>query len=612
KLGAGGMAAVYRARHLAFGEVRAIKVVGSRLADDEEFLRRFRNEAVVARRLQHPNAVRVDDLDMTEDGRPFIVMEYVEGENLREVIRREGALGIRRSVRIARQVASALGAAHALGIVHRDIKPDNVILAGRGDEETAKVLDFGIAKIKEGALGDSGAVATRTGMVVGTPQYISPEQAMGRRGSELDGRADLYSLGVVLYEMVTGRLPFESDTAMGLILHHLQTAPPAPEVLRPDLGIPEPLSAVLLRALEKDPERRFASALQMAAAFDDVLALALPDPPPGAAFRPPVVARRATPHPIPADIDRHETRVMPKTPASATRAAAPMVARGTPPPLPTPVPAPTVVTGSDRAGRAGQTPLPVPPLLPPPLPPSLTPPLLAGSAAPGAPPPRSRTWRRWWPWVAAAGLVWIFVTRDDPRPRERRSPRPPPPASGELGGEARALDDDRIAAEVHTALRASPRTRRHEIDVEVDEGIVMLTGDAPAPAATEAERLARAVPGVVEVVNALTPAEPGHAPHVGPSGLTGVPPVAPAPPALPPGLFPGGDSEKVKELLREGQKALKEGEPGKAMGIFGAAIALDPMSQEARRGFREAGRLFEVQQRGRVGGRRGPKTVPSP
>ena len=261
KVGAGGMASVYRARHLAFNEVCAIKVVAARLSDDEDFLRRFRNEAVVARRFQHLHAVRVDDLDTTEDGRPFIVMEYVDGPNLREVVRREGALGLRRALTIARQIASALAAAHQLG--HhppRHQARQRPADRRRTPAESAKVLDFGIAKVKEGFFGGGDHVATRTGAVVGTPQYISPEQALGRRGDELDGRADLYSLGVVLYEMVTGRLPFESDTAMGIILHHLQTLPTPPHELRPDLGIPEPLSAVLLRMLDKDRDRRFRSA----------------------------------------------------------------------------------------------------------------------------------------------------------------------------------------------------------------------------------------------------------------------------------------------------------------------------------------------------------------
>ena len=148
KIGSGGMASVYRAKHLAFGEVCAIKVVAGKLAHDDTFLKRFRNEAVVTRRLQHPNAVRVDDLDTTEDGRPFIVMEFVEGRNLRDVIRQEAPLHPRRAVAITRQVASALAAAHALGIVHRDIKPDNILLTrDAGGHDWAKVLDFGIAKV---------------------------------------------------------------------------------------------------------------------------------------------------------------------------------------------------------------------------------------------------------------------------------------------------------------------------------------------------------------------------------------------------------------------------------------------------------------------------------
>ena len=147
--------------------------------------------------------------------------------------------------------------------------------------------------MKEGFFGGGDHVATRTGAVVGTPQYISPEQALGRRGDELDGRADLYSLGVVLYEMVTGRLPFESDTAMGIILHHLQTLPTPPHELRPDLGIPEPLSAVLLRMLDKDRDRRFRSAADLIAALDGVLALPLPEKAGAAPDAPPEARARS-------------------------------------------------------------------------------------------------------------------------------------------------------------------------------------------------------------------------------------------------------------------------------------------------------------------------------
>ena len=248
KLGAGGMAVVYRVRHLAFGETFAIKVVNTLLADNEELLKRFKNEAIITRRLRHPNAVRVDDLDVTDDGRPFIVMEYVEGQSLRKVLQEQGALPVPRALAIARQVASALSAAHALGIVHRDIKPDNILLASAPDgTEVAKVLDFGIAKIREGTMpmGD-GYTPTQTGIIVGTPQYISPEQALGMKGDDIDGRADVYSAGVVLYEMLTADLPFRSDTPMGMMMHHIQTPPTPPRTLRPDLAIPQTLSDCLL------------------------------------------------------------------------------------------------------------------------------------------------------------------------------------------------------------------------------------------------------------------------------------------------------------------------------------------------------------------------------
>ncbi len=272
KIGAGGMAAVYRAKHLAFNEIRAIKVVSARLVDDETFIKRFKTEAIVTRKLQHPNAVRVDDLDTTDDGRPYIVMELVAGRDLRKVIHEEGPFSAARSLDITRQAAAALGAAHALGITHRDIKPDNILLVPQpGGGELVKVLDFGIAKVKEGAM-DMGAgyTATKTGMVVGTPQYISPEQAMGKHGEAIDGRSDLYSLGVVLYEMLTAKLPFDSDTPVGLLLQHIQTIPTPPHRLRPDLQIPEALSLVLMKLLEKDRENRIQSAADLIEVIDSL------------------------------------------------------------------------------------------------------------------------------------------------------------------------------------------------------------------------------------------------------------------------------------------------------------------------------------------------------
>jgi serine/threonine protein kinase len=269
-VGSGGMADVYRARHLAFNEIYAIKVVKPAYADDEAFNHRFKSEAVLTRRLRHPNAIAVEDYDTTEDGRPYIVMELVNGRDLRTLIDQEGPLPEARALNLARQIAAALAAAHELGITHRDIKPDNVLITTdeRGNE-AAKVLDFGIAKVKEGAFTHAAHTATRQGVVVGTPQYMSPEQACGKVGDDIDGRADVYSLGVVIYEMVTGKLPFESDTPMGYCFKHVHEAPVSPREFAAELNISPALSAIVMKTLEKDRENRFSSMEELMAALAD-------------------------------------------------------------------------------------------------------------------------------------------------------------------------------------------------------------------------------------------------------------------------------------------------------------------------------------------------------
>src|SRR4051812_23200686 len=272
RIGAGGMATVYEAKHLAFNEIRALKVVSSRLAEDDAFLKRFRSEAVVTRKLQHPNAVRVDDFDTTEDGRPYIVMEYVEGMDLRHAIEKSGPFSIARTLNIGKQVASALAAAHKLGITHRDIKPDNILLIQQPDgADQVKVLDFGIAKIRDTSDMGTGYTTTKTGVVVGTPQYMSPEQAMGKSGEAIDGRSDLYSLGCALYEMLTGQLPFESETPVGLLIHHIQTTPVPPHQRAPQQHIPYALSMVLMKSMEKDKADRYQTAEEMIEALEQAL-----------------------------------------------------------------------------------------------------------------------------------------------------------------------------------------------------------------------------------------------------------------------------------------------------------------------------------------------------
>ena len=272
RIGIGGMGFVYRGRHITFNEVCAIKIVNDAIAGDANFLRRFQTEAVVTRKLRHPNAVRVDDFDYTEDGRPFIVMELVQGKNVAEILEGEGPMPVPRAVRVATQVAQALGFAHKLRIVHRDIKPGNIVLtANEQGQETAKVLDFGIAKLREAVEGAKTGM-TMTGMVVGTPLYMSPEQFMGKKdGQEIDGRTDLYSLGVVLYQMVTAQLPFEGDTLYSLMMQHMEGNVRPPHELVPELQIPESLSHVILKAIDKDRNQRFQTAEEFVAALAPML-----------------------------------------------------------------------------------------------------------------------------------------------------------------------------------------------------------------------------------------------------------------------------------------------------------------------------------------------------
>jgi len=296
RIGIGGMGLVYRGRHLTFNELCAIKIVNDDIAGNANFLKRFQTEAIVTRKLRHPNAVRVDDFDYTEDGRPFIVMELVEGKNVSEVLQKEGALAVPRAIRIARQVGQAIGMAHKLGIVHRDLKPGNIILTtDEQGQEIAKVLDFGIAKLREAA-GEERSEMTMTGMVVGTPLYMSPEQFLGKKaGGEVDGRTDIYSLGIVLYQMITAQLPFDAETPYALMLQHLQGTARPPHELKPELHIPMALSQVILRAMEKSREERFQTAEEFVAALDQVTAGSLADEALGTAIAKPRIQAVPTP-----------------------------------------------------------------------------------------------------------------------------------------------------------------------------------------------------------------------------------------------------------------------------------------------------------------------------
>jgi serine/threonine protein kinase len=263
-IGSGGMGAVYRARQVALDKWVAVKVLHREMAGEPKFVARFKREALSASRLDHPNSLRV--LDFGEDqGLLYLVMEYVEAEDLLSILDRAWPLETERIVSVVSQTLAALGVAHDLGIVHRDIKPENILVeAGVDDDglptDVIKVCDFGVAKLAPRGAGDADSFSPRLtvdGLAIGTPDYMSPEQA---RGEAVDGRSDLYSVGVVLYRMLAGRAPFISDSALGVALQHVTDEPPPPSRFA---DVHPGLEAICLRALAKRPADRFQTAREM-------------------------------------------------------------------------------------------------------------------------------------------------------------------------------------------------------------------------------------------------------------------------------------------------------------------------------------------------------------
>lgn len=253
RLNEGGMGSVYKGTHVLMDKTVAIKVLRPSLAADEKIVARFSREARAASRISHPNALSVTDFGEDDNGIVFLVMEFLSGRTLKQVIRDEGPLPLPRIVEITRQVGDALAAAHAQGVVHRDLKSDNIMLldmATAGDH--AKVLDFGIAKINEPDGKFDGGL-TAPNLVIGTPQYMSPEQCA--QDTEIDHRSDIYSLGVILYEMLIGHVPFSGESATIVMMKHLQD--PVPSVLEERPDVPPPIGRVVAQAMAKVPGNRY-------------------------------------------------------------------------------------------------------------------------------------------------------------------------------------------------------------------------------------------------------------------------------------------------------------------------------------------------------------------
>ena len=261
KIGQGGMGAVYEATHTLIGKRVAVKVLLDKYARKEQVVARLEQEARLASSIGHEHIIDITDFGLTEDGRTFVVMEFLEGESLAELLNREGPLPEARIVDIAWQIASALGAAHAKGIVHRDVKPDNVFLLRRKDKDFVKVVDFGISKsMRSSDVGEEDSPRlTQTGMVLGTPLYMSPEQARG--DEELDARIDVYALGVIMYELATGRVPFTGTNYLAIISQVLNDEAPRPRASRPELS--DEFENVILKALAKDRADRYQSTAEI-------------------------------------------------------------------------------------------------------------------------------------------------------------------------------------------------------------------------------------------------------------------------------------------------------------------------------------------------------------
>ena len=363
-IGQGAMGRVYRAVQQPINRQIAVKVLHQHLMEDRRVAKRFEREAQAASRFNHPNSIGIIDFGQEEESL-FIAMEYITGQDLAEVISQQSPIDPERAVSIATQVLSALQLAHANKIIHRDLKPENIMLEELpGHKDFVKVCDFGIAKIQQNAdTPNQESALTMFGMICGTPYYMSPEQA---KGEELDGRTDLYSMGVILYEMLTGEVPFQGTTPVEVIARHLTDPPTPPTEAYPNLSIPKALEEVVMQALSKDREKRFKDAQSMSQAlekalkdveFKQDLERLMKD----AATAPPVVVGQTVPSGVPAvpvATPRRPAVASPRTAAQPSFPSAPAGAPLTPPPSAPPVATARVAGGAGSSLNSPYTPPP--------------------------------------------------------------------------------------------------------------------------------------------------------------------------------------------------------------------------------------------------------------
>jgi serine/threonine-protein kinase len=307
-LGEGGMGVVYLARHKVIDKKVAVKVLRADMAREKEITDRFLQEAKAASSIGNPHIIDISDFGHLPDGSTYFVMEWLDGTPLSKALEEVKPLPVMRLCHVARQIAEALASAHQRSIVHRDLKPDNIFLIKRGSEpDFVKILDFGIAKVSTGT-----SKLTRAGSVFGTPHYMSPEQAAG---APVDSRTDIYALGVILYEMASGRVPFDADNFMGILTQHMYKAPVPIRALVPAQDVPPGLEAIILKALSKKPEQRYQTMEDLAQDLDKLARGAIPDAVPdmisrSGGFNVPAdfFTERGMPAPVPATPAGHSAR----------------------------------------------------------------------------------------------------------------------------------------------------------------------------------------------------------------------------------------------------------------------------------------------------------------